>query len=148
MSEPYNLHERVLTWALWIIGASMLLAIPFVMIPYDWMDAIHRWLGLGPIPDAPVVRYLARDLSLMYAAMGAVLVAMAGDVRRYRTLVRLWCWLVIAVGVALTGIGISAGLPTYWIWMQGPPAIPTGVAMVWLSRHIRDPAAGASPRTH
>jgi hypothetical protein len=36
------------------------------------MAATHAWLGMGDFPRAPLVDYLARSASLMYAQHGAV----------------------------------------------------------------------------
>jgi hypothetical protein len=43
-----------------------------VFVPLSWMDATHRWLGLGEMPTAPVVEYLARSVSAFYAVLGAL----------------------------------------------------------------------------
>jgi hypothetical protein len=45
----------------------------FVAAPYSWMNAIHQWLGLGVLPDAPVAGYLARSTSAFYAMLGGLL---------------------------------------------------------------------------
>ena len=47
-------QERFLQVLLRVIGTSGLLAIPFVVVPFSWMDAIHQGLGMGKLPDAPV----------------------------------------------------------------------------------------------
>ena len=46
-------------------------------------EPIHRQVGLGELPQVPIVGYLTRSISALYALHGALLVFMAGDVRRY-----------------------------------------------------------------
>ena len=36
--------------------------VPFVM-PRSWMATVHEWLGMGVLPDKPVVEYLAPPTS-------------------------------------------------------------------------------------
>ena len=67
---------------------SLFALVPVVM-PWSWMAATHRWLGLGEMPTTPVVEYLARSLSAFYALVGALCLAMASDLRHKRG----WGWL-------------------------------------------------------
>ncbi|HAA75417.1 TPA: hypothetical protein DCE37_09880 [Candidatus Latescibacteria bacterium] len=53
----------MLIWLLRIIGTTSALAILAVVMPYEWMNAIHVWLGMGTLPTEPIVGYLARPLS-------------------------------------------------------------------------------------
>ena len=77
-----------------IFGTSSLLAVIFVVAPGDWMRGIHRELGMGEMPDAPVVWYLARSESALYAVLGGLFWVLASDPRRYAlpsgTLARRW----------------------------------------------------------
>ena len=65
--------EDALRWFLRLVGAFSLLALPCALMPFSWMDATHRWLGLGTLPSEPIVAYLARSLSLFYALLGGLL---------------------------------------------------------------------------
>lgn len=47
--------ERLLVFVLRIIGSSALLAAVFVVVPRPVMNAIHESLGMGELPEAPVV---------------------------------------------------------------------------------------------
>ena len=80
--------DRVLVILLRILGVGALFALVAVFMPVSWMTATHRWLGLGEMPNAPVVEYLARSLSAFYALMGALCLVVAADLERYRPLVR------------------------------------------------------------
>jgi len=59
-----------------------------VVMPFDWMNAIHRQAELGDLPNVPIVGYLTRSISALYALHGALLVFLAGDVRRFLPVVR------------------------------------------------------------
>ena len=56
-------------------GVICMTALVAVFMPRAWIDWCHQRLGLGPFPVAPVAEYLARSASLLYAALGVVLVA-------------------------------------------------------------------------
>jgi hypothetical protein len=83
-----NRHERILVWLLRISGVIMLTALGAVAMPYDWMNVIHQKQGLGELPHVPIVEYLTRSISALYALHGALLVFVASDLRRYLPVVR------------------------------------------------------------
>jgi hypothetical protein len=58
--------ERLLVVLLRTIAAAGALAIVPTFMPHGWMNACHRWLGLGELPETPIIVYLTRSLSAMY----------------------------------------------------------------------------------
>ena len=71
------------------IGNSGLFAIPFIFLTFPWMDGFHNYVGIGEMPKAPIVNYLARSLSAFYAILGAFTLFISFDINRYRNLVTL-----------------------------------------------------------
>ncbi|MDA7978445.1 MAG: hypothetical protein MPJ50_06715 [Pirellulales bacterium] len=128
--------ERAIVIILRVIGIAGLFATPAIFLPFSWMDAIHGWLGLGELPDVPIVRYLARSLSAFYAVMSVLILYLSHDVRRHRGLLKLWCMLAILFGFTLWGIGWEAGLPNSWTLAEGPPAVLIGFVVLWLQRKL------------
>src|SRR5947199_154498 len=88
-------------------GPRWKIAAPCGVLPFAWMDAVHCRLGMGSLPAEPIVLYLARSTSALYASFGAVYLRVAGDVPRYRPLLRLLAWIKVAFGAALVPISIS-----------------------------------------
>ena len=84
LSVHTSASERWLKLFLRIMGTGALTALVFVVAPYSWMDAIHRWLGLGILPSEPVVSYLARSTSAFYALQGGLVWVVSFDLRRHR----------------------------------------------------------------
>jgi hypothetical protein len=84
--------DKVLVILLRFVAVSALFALVAVVMPVSWTAATHRWLGLGEMPTAPVLEYLARSLSAFDALFGAVCLVVAADLKRYRPLVRFWGW--------------------------------------------------------
>ena len=39
----------------YLLGIGSLFALVPVVMPWSWMAATHRWLGLGEMPTGPVV---------------------------------------------------------------------------------------------
>ncbi|MCL4178716.1 MAG: hypothetical protein KJ072_13370 [Verrucomicrobia bacterium] len=111
--------ERWLSLALRILAVPVLLAIPCALLPMDRMDAIHQGLGLGPLPAAPILEYLARSSSLLYGFHGFILLLVASDVRRYLPVIWLLGGAGFAFGLAMLVIDHVAGLPVYWRWLEG-----------------------------
>jgi hypothetical protein len=123
---------RILRFLLRFFGISGLFALVAVVMPISWMTGLHRWLGLGEMPTAPVVEYLARSLSAFYALFGAVCLVLASDLERYRPLVRFLGMAFVLLGVIFTGVDLVAGMPWWWSAIEGPPAVAVGAWMVFL----------------
>jgi hypothetical protein len=126
--------DKALTILLRIIGGTALLAVVAVIMPLSWMASFHRWFGLGEMPIAPVVEYLARSLSAFYALFGAFCLFLSSDLARYRPVVRFLGWLAAVTGIALIGIDVAAGMPWWWTASEGPPTIAAGALIVFLAR--------------
>jgi hypothetical protein len=113
-------QERFLRFFLRIIGTAGLLALPCALMPYSWMNAIHRELGMGQLPGEPIVGYLARSTSLFYALLGGLLWVLSLDLHRYRIVL---CYLgaaIILFGLLLWGIDLREGMPRWWSLTEGP----------------------------
>ena len=128
--------ERVLTWLLRINGALAFLAIFGVVMPTGWMEAGAEWSGLE-FPDTTLTQYLARSISAIYALLGALILYIARDVRRYIDLIVYIGWLTIVLGALLTGVDFALGMPASWSWGEGPPTVLVGGGFIWLAHRVR-----------
>jgi hypothetical protein len=133
MSSP----ERALTLLLRLAAAMLLLAVVPVVMPFRWMGGIHRFIGLGGLPDALIVHYLTRSASALYAFHGAIILFISCDVRRYRTFILFLGWLSTAFGAVMLVLDIAIGMPLPWIIGEGPFVIALGIAIVWLAARVR-----------
>lgn len=128
--------EQILKVILRWLGTAGLSALIFVAAPYRWMDSIHSSLGMGSLPDEPVVGYLARSTSAFYALLGGLFWVISFDLGRYR---RVLTYLGIALtlfGVVLFIIDRSEGLPAFWTFWEGPAVVTFGLAILFLSRRV------------
>jgi SAM-dependent methyltransferase len=136
--------DKVLVLLLRIVGVGSLVALVAVIMPFSWMAAIHRWLGLGEMPTGPVVEYLARSLSAFYALSGAVCLVLASDLERYRPLVRFFGAAVALMSLLALGVDLAAGMPWWWTASEGPGGVVFGLWMSYLARptekHLREGA--------
>ncbi len=128
--------ERVLIWLLRFLGGLMLLALFAVAMPTAWMVAGNEWLGLEPLAPTPLIEYLTRSLSAIYATIGALILFVSRDVRRYGDVIAFAGKLTIVLGILFTVLDSWAGLPASWIWSEGPPTVVLGFVMVWLARRV------------
>jgi len=132
-----NSSERALQILLRIGGVTMLLAFFTIFLPVRWMAVTHEWLGLGEFPESPLVDYLTRSVSLLYASNGGLLLVASFDVRRYRP-VLVYLGIATAVGgLILLRFDLRAGLPAYWTLWEGPSVAVIGCLMVWLALRAR-----------
>ena len=131
-----NRHERFLKLFLRIIGTAALFALVAVVMPYSWMNAIHKWLGMGELPAEPIVGYLARSTSGFYALLGGFFWLVSFDLHRH-SLVLCYLGIVIVIfGAALFIIDLVEGMPLYWSLTEGPINVTFGVVIFVLSYRV------------
>jgi hypothetical protein len=118
------------------MGFFSLTALAFVVAPRSWMRSTHEWLGMGPMPDTPVVWYLARSTSAFYALLGGLFWVVSFDPRRHRSVLLYLGAAVTLLGVALLVTDWWEGLPLYWKVWEGPFVIVFGLALLLLVRVI------------
>ena len=129
--------ERLLVWLLRLFGASTLTALGAVFMPHDWMNLIHQRLGMGELPHLPIVGYLTRSISALYALHGALLIFLSLDVRRYLPLVRFLGAASVVMGVLLLGLDLAVGMPVFWTVAEGPPVVALGLVILVLARRVK-----------
>jgi hypothetical protein len=137
--------DRFLIILLRINAGVLLLAAPCALVPFAWMDALHRdALGLGSLPDIPITRYMARSLSLVYAMHGAVILVVTLDWGRYKPLVPILALLHVGFGFAMLAVDLSSGLPWWWTAIEGPSLAGFGLLVFAVYLRTRRASCGTS----
>ena len=145
--ETGRVSRTSATWAralrvfLGLCGIGALFAMLAVFIPYAWMDAAHQGAGLGKMPSEPVVGYLARSTSLLYAFMGGVFLIAASDVVRYRLVCVYLGATHVILGVVLFGVHLCEGMPQWWAVGEGGVNAAVGVVILYMVRRMRPTGA-------
>lgn len=128
---------KALRLLLLINGIITLMALPAIFLPLPTMDAIHRWLGLGSLPEGPIVPYLARSTSALYAASGVLTLMLVTDLRRYWPLITWWGVMAIVFGLLLFWIDWTSDMPAYWTWGEAGYLLIVGSAVLVLQSRSR-----------
>jgi len=116
-----------------LFGTSSLFALVFVAAPRGWMQEIHVALGMGEMPDAPVVWYLARSASAFYAILGGLFWVLSFDPAGHRTVLRYLGWAIVLFGLSLYLIDYLEGLPLFWWTFEGSVVTTFGAAILVLT---------------
>src|SRR5258705_7590942 len=128
--------ERWLKALLFLFGLPAAFAIVPFLMPAKWMAAVHEWLGMGVLPDKPIVDYLARYASAFSAFYGFLLLLLMRDVRRYAPVITFQA---IAI-IVLSGLGAifawRAGMPAWWIIADVVSCWSYCGGMLWLQTRI------------
>jgi hypothetical protein len=132
-----NRSEKALVVLLWVCGVLLLTAVIPAMMPFVWMKDIHRLLGMGELPEGPIMDYLTRSLSAMYAFHGALIFFVSLDVRRYLPVVKCLAVLGIIFGLGMLVLDVRVGMPPLWIAGEGPFIIVVGGIMLWLAGGVQ-----------
>jgi hypothetical protein len=127
-------RQRFLVILLRLAGVFTLMAFLAMLMPQDWMASTHEWLGLGAFPRAPVVDYLARSVAALYGFHGVLLLLIARDLVRYRSIIGYVGVMNVVFGMLLVAIDLQAGLPLWWTIAEGPPIAAFGVVVLYLNR--------------
>jgi hypothetical protein len=135
--------DRKLALVLRALGCLDLLAIVAAIMPLEWIDLGHRWSGLGSIPREPIVGYLVRSTSALYALHGAMIVFISFDVARYERLIRFLAVAALVHGAVILGIDVAERMPPLWRFGEGPAFAATGAIVLWLQSQ-----RGARERIH
>jgi hypothetical protein len=121
--------HRILVFLLRIAALGTMLAFGAIFLPVDFMADSHRRLGMGEFPRAAVVDYLTRSIAALYGFHGAFVWIVSTDPARYRAFVWFVAVMNIVFGVIVFAIGLHAGLPRFWVAVEGPSIVVLGAAI-------------------
>lgn len=134
---------RLLTILLRLSGGATVIAFAAMLLPVDWMAAIHEAAGLGEFPRTAVVEYMARSIAGLYGFHGALVLLIARDPLRFRPFVAYVATLNIVFGLMLIAIDVHAGMPWFWTLAEGPLIIAVGLAVAALNRSLASEKMGS-----
>lgn len=118
---------------LYVGGVVQILAAPAILFPAGWMAGFHDQLGIGELPELPIVSYLTRTLSALYVAWGALYLFIVRDLERYLPLLCFVAWTKVCLGALFIAIDIFSGMPWYWTLGEGPIIIIFSLLVLWLA---------------
>lgn len=104
----------VQTWLLRLGGTVEALSFVSLVMPREWMEVSHRWLGMGEMPSGTVVDFMIRQSSLFYGMHGILLWVLSRDVVRHQPVVRFLGWTFLLFGPAFFLIDWTTGTPLWW----------------------------------
>ena len=131
-----NRSEKIIALLMRASAILLLSAVVPAVMPFAWMQAINRGLGLSELSPSPLVGYLTRSVSVMYAMHGAIVLFLSFDVRRYLPVVKCLAILGVIFGIAMLAIDCAVGMPLWWTVGEGPFIALLGMVWLWLVRRI------------
>ena len=127
-------RERLLVWLLRLAGAVEILAFIAVVMPRSWMEISNAWVGLGPMPEGPLLMFMIRQASYTYGVHGLSLWLLASDVERFRPLIVFNGIAFLVAAPVFFLIDITSGMPLWWAVSDPGSCGFFGAALLLLSR--------------
>lgn len=127
-------RERLLVWLLRLAGAVEILAFIAVVMPRSWMEISNAWVGLGPMPEGPLLMFMIRQASYTYGVHGLSLWLIASNVERFRPLIVFNGIAFLVAAPVFFLIDITSGMPLWWAVSDPGSCALFGAALLWLSR--------------
>lgn len=129
--------EQLQSWILRLYGTVEILAFFAVVMPRNWMEVSHTWLGLGEMPSGPIIMFMIRQASYAYGMHGVSLWLMATDVRRYQRLIVFNAISFLGAAVVFSLIDYTAGMPFWWTIIDAVGCASFGAAVLILNSRMR-----------
>ena len=126
--------NSTLFWFLRLTAVMLFPAALAVVMPHAWMNNVHHSLGLNELPETPMIGYLTRSLSALYALLGAGCWFVSRDVRRYLPLLRFTVTMTFFFGATLCAIDVLVEMPTLWTLLEASFVLGWTTALWWLVR--------------
>lgn len=127
-------RQRLLAWLLRLAGAVEILAFLAVVMPRPFMETSHAWLGLGKMPEGPILMFMIRQASYSYGMHGVSLWVLATDVDRFRPLVILNGVAFLLAAPVFFFIDYTSGMPLWWTLGDTASCAFFGGSLLALSR--------------
>jgi hypothetical protein len=127
-------RRLLLVWLLRLAGATEVLAFIAVVMPRSWMEIANTSIGLGPMPDGPLLMFMIRQASYTYGVHGLSLWLIASDVERFRPFIVFNGIAFLLAAPVFFLIDLTSGMPWWWAVSDPGSCGLFGAALLWLSR--------------
>lgn len=126
--------DQLQSWLLRVAGSVEILSFISVVMPRAWMETSHTWLGLGEMPDGPIIMFMIRQASYVYGMHGVSLWILASDVNRFRRIIVFNGITFLLAGPVFFLIDYHSGMPWFWTIPDAIACGSFGGAVLWLNR--------------
>ncbi len=126
--------DRIQSWLLRLEGSVEILAFVAVVMPRVWMETGHAWLGLGEMPDGPIIMFMIRQASYAYGMHGVSMWILAADVNRFRPIIVFNGISFLLAAPVFFLIDYHSGMPWFWTISDALGCGFFGAALLWLNR--------------
>lgn len=124
-------RQRLQRLVLRISAAASLIALPAIFVPRLAAEKLSWIMGFGQPPMIPLMLYMMAGGAAVFVGQAVLLWALSTDVVRYQPLVRLMAWCYAVIGPLFLWIDKQAGLPWWWILMDGVGSFAAGAVLLW-----------------
>ncbi len=142
--------QSLLRIVLIVIGLLTLgFALVGVFVPWHnivvWMSTWN--ITLPAVPDSPIVVYMFRSMSVVYAWAGVLFLLASADPTKYVVLIRILAWALVSVGLACILVAVKLALPIKPVlFCDAIPCLAAGILIWTLSiPSTRKPAQDVRP---
>jgi hypothetical protein len=121
-----------------LLAILQILTAGIVIMPLEWIDAWHAWVGLGVMSHDPMLRYVVRGGAFVQGGIGVLLWIMASDVTRYRPLIVATGAIYLIAGPSFYLIDSIALMPRFWCLLDSISCLLEGGILLALVSGARE----------
>ena len=127
--------RKTLKTLIWIVAIVHLLSFAMMFLPWSCFEAITEPFGVENIPDSPMIVYSFRVMMACMGIIGLLLIPMALDPKKYKTMIQLIgiAGILIAVFMFVLSTFVYK-FGNYWYYADPLFALIFGVGFLWLTK--------------
>ena len=131
-------RKRLIQITLVLAGLCEVLAFIAVVMPREWMEISHAWIGMGEMPQGKLLMFMIRQASYAYGMHGVSLLILATNVVCFRPLIVFNGIAFLLAAPVFFLIDYPLGMPWWWTVSDAVGCGFVGVALLLLTRGMKD----------
>jgi len=121
-------------WLLRFAAIVLFTGLPGMLHPRAAIQKFSWLMGLDKPNLQPITVYLGGNAGYVFVALGILTWVISNDVARYRPLVIIYGWILLAGAAVYLWVDLQSMLPWWWVAMDSVSLLLLGAGILWACR--------------